>query len=369
MNGATWGGSEEIWFQTALYAARSGRKVGCVLYPWPGKESRIQQLVDAGCRIYLLPNKGRQKRNLIERIQNKITKKITVKRYIKNLPVHEYDAVVINQGYFEVITNVWKNFYQQLPKYALIYHNYQKNERFKPAKARILNNWVRHAHVNLFASKKIKEILEEWFARPIPNGDVLLNPITFQPPADYTVYPALQNGNFVFVMLAALDVRRKAQDKLIEVLSSGKWKERNWVLHLYGDGIDKKKLENLIKEREIEHKIALKGHVSDVKTVLHHTHLLFQITNIDAMPLAVVEAMAMSRPVIVSKIGDMPYWVQHNTTGWVCENATTEEIDKILEFAWNKRDQWNEMGRRSFEAFKKKFTDAPEERLLKQLGI
>jgi glycosyltransferase involved in cell wall biosynthesis len=369
MNGASWGGSEEIWFQTALYAAGTGRKVGCALYPWPGKESKIQRLADAGCQIFLLPNKGRQKRNILERIQNKITKKITVRRFIKNLPVDQYDAVVVNQGYFEVITNVWKDFYKQLPKYALIYHNYQEKERFKAEKARILENWVQHAHINLFASARIKQILEGWFKHPIDNGDILLNPITFQPPADYTPYPPLQNGHLVFVMLAALDVRRKAQDNLIKVLSTVKWKERNWVLHLYGDGIDKTKLAQMIQENAMQEKITLKGHVNDVKSVLQNTHVLFQVTNIDAMPLAVVEAMAMSRPVIASRIGDMPYWVDHNKTGWICENSSPEEIDRVLEIAWSRKDEWNEMGKRSFDVFKKKFADAPEERLLKQLGV
>lgn len=369
MNGATWGGSEEIWYQTALYAAKTGRKVGCVLYPWPGKESRIQRLKDAGCKVYLLPNKGRKKRNLLERIQNKITKKIIVRRFIKKLPVDEYDAVIVNQGYFEVLSNVWKNFYQRLPRYAVLYHNYREKERFKTEKVQILQSWVMNAHINLFASQRIKKILEAWFNKSITNGDVLLNPITFQPPADITSYPSLYNGNYIFLMLAALDVRRKAQHHLIEALSSRKWKGRNWELHLYGEGIDKKKLEVLIREKGMEEKIFLKGHVREVKMILQNSHLLFQVTNIDAMPLAVVEAMAMSRPVIVSRIGDMPLWVEPNVNGWICENSSPEEIDEVLEKAWTQKEQWSEMGKHSFHIFKNKFVDSPEERLLKQLGV
>src|SRR4051812_45263218 len=90
MNGAAWGGSEELWYQTALHAARSGRKVGCVVYQWKGKEQRMKKLEDAGCRIFYLPNKGRQKRSLLELIQNKINKKITIKKFITNLPLDEY---------------------------------------------------------------------------------------------------------------------------------------------------------------------------------------------------------------------------------------------------------------------------------------
>jgi hypothetical protein len=32
MNGGAWGGSEELWFQTALYAAKHGYKKQAVLF-------------------------------------------------------------------------------------------------------------------------------------------------------------------------------------------------------------------------------------------------------------------------------------------------------------------------------------------------
>ena len=41
MNGAAWGGSEELWFQTALYAANNGYKVGCAFYEWPQKGGTV----------------------------------------------------------------------------------------------------------------------------------------------------------------------------------------------------------------------------------------------------------------------------------------------------------------------------------------
>jgi hypothetical protein len=48
MNGGAWGGSEELWYQTALYAAKHGYRVGCAFYEWPQKSSRIEQLQKAG---------------------------------------------------------------------------------------------------------------------------------------------------------------------------------------------------------------------------------------------------------------------------------------------------------------------------------
>ena len=43
-------------------------------------------------------------------------------------------------------------------------------------------------------------------------------------------------------------------------------------------------------------------------------------------------------------------------------------IEQTLEKAWQNRNRWEEMGRRSFALFKEKFPDRPEAYLLKQLS-
>src|SRR5687768_6677853 len=64
MNGGPWGGSEELWYRSAVHAAKTGRKVGCALYYWPGKEQLVADLVAAGVAITWLPNEGRTKKDL-----------------------------------------------------------------------------------------------------------------------------------------------------------------------------------------------------------------------------------------------------------------------------------------------------------------
>jgi glycosyltransferase involved in cell wall biosynthesis len=88
----------------------------------------------------------------------------------------------------------------------------------------------------------------------------------------------------------------------------------------------------------------------------------------DAMPISVVEAMAMSRPLVVSNIGDMPLWVHENENGWVSKDASVEEINKALEKAWNKRNDWNKMGENSFSVFKERFPQSAEQYFLDQLN-
>jgi glycosyltransferase involved in cell wall biosynthesis len=105
----------------------------------------------------------------------------------------------------------------------------------------------------------------------------------------------------------------------------------------------------------MQDKIVLKGHTKDVKGALEGAHLLLQMTHIDAMPLAVMEALAMAKPLLVSNVGDMPEWVKEGVNGWISENASVPLIDETLEKAWQSRDQWQAMGEASFRLFKESF--------------
>ena len=168
-------------------------------------------------------------------------------------------------------------------------------------------------------------------------------------------------------MLAELDVNRKAQDNLITALSLPKWMTRSWQLQLYGKGRDSKLLQQLIVTNGMSERIKLRGHVADVKTVLENAHLILQITHRDAMPLAVMEAMAVGRPVVVSRVGDMPYWIEEGRNGWVANNASVKEIDAVMERAWQQKEYWQQAGEQSFFLFREKFPASPEQKFLQQL--
>lgn len=366
MNGASWGGSEELWYKTALLALKNGWTVSCAVYDWPEKKEKISVLTDFGASIYFLPNKGAKRQNFIQKTQFKITKKTSLRKATQSLLFSKHDIVVVNLGEFENTHSTWKDIYKKLPAFILLFHNYQEGQRLSKEKAEIMQSWIYHSKSNLFASKKIIEVLEK-SGIEMKNGHALLNPIGFNTPLQLQEYPPLRNGSYRFVMLAALDVSRKAQDNLIKALSDEKWKLRNWTLHLYGDGKDKKVLQQLISKNNLDQKIFLHGHTSNVRRVLQEAHLLLQLTHIDAMPISVVEAMATGRPVAVSKIGDMPEWVIDGESGWVSENASVTCIDDTLEKAWQQKEKWPQIGEAAFTSFRKRFAENAEERLLEKI--
>jgi len=117
----------------------------------------------------------------------------------------------------------------------------------------------------------------------------------------------------------------------------------------------------------MQQKVFLEGNTNDPKAVLEGSHLLLQLTHIDAMPLSVVEAMALGKPVALSNIGDMPYWISEGENGWISSDASVEQIDATLERAWRQREDWARMGENAFTTFMRKFPESAEENLLQQI--
>jgi glycosyltransferase involved in cell wall biosynthesis len=350
MNGAAWGGSEELWFRTALWMSTNGYKVGIGCYDWPEKQDRISKLKNAGCYIYLLPNK------------KGLFKKITVKKILNSIPFNEYDLTVVNQGgWEEILHSPFTGLYKKLPAYVILNHNYNENAVLSFAKQKLLQQWISCAKMNFGATQKIFEVIERKFNISIEKKETLVNPITFTADTAPGQYPA--DDHCTWVMLAELDTARKAQDILINALSSSKWKARNWQLYLYGKGKDKEKLEKLIIEQDLENKVFLKGFTTNIKQTLLDCHLLLQCTLIDAMPLSVVEAMATGRPCVVSQVGDMPVWVEDGVNGFICPAVTIEGIDEVMENCWQQKNNWAAMGKNAFDTFIKKYPQSYEEKI------
>lgn len=352
MNGSAWGGSEEIWYRTALWMCKNNYKVGIGCYDWKEKQYRINQLKDGGCDIYLLPNK------------KGLFKKWAIKKALGAIPFAKYDITVVNQGGWEEILHApFKHLYTRLSNYVIISHNYNENAVLSLQKQQLLQQWVLHAQMNFAASEKIFEVIKKKFNISIDKKAILINPITFQPELSPAPYPVLINNSFIWIMLAELDIARKAQDILIETLASAKWKGRNWQLHLYGKGKDQLLLQNLVNDLGLANKVILKGFTNNIKQTLQDCHMLFQCTHIDAMPISVVEAMAMARPCFVSNVGDMPRWVEHNKNGFVCPAVNVSEIDIALENCWQQKENWQRFGVNAFSVFSQKYPIPYEEKM------
>src|SRR6187399_343154 len=361
MNSAAWGGSEEIWYKSALHLAGKNQNVGVCCFNWEGKEEKLQQLQNAGCKLYLLPGESETR---------SLWGKYKLNETLYSIPFSDYKKAIVNQGgWKDVAHGPFKKLYQKLPPYILIFHNYDTLEKLQDNKKKSLHNWVQKAEKNIGAAGRIFSVIKNTCNLDIPRKYVLFNPVTIKLPGFQTPFTSSAENRLEFTVLAELDVKRKAQDILIKSLATEKWKNRNFRLNIYGIGKDKQLLEELVTEAGLTSKVFLKGFTKEVKEVLTNTHVLLQLTHIDAMPISVTEGLAMSRVVIASDVGDMPSWINEGVNGWIAAKVSVDEVDRVLENAWQNRNRLEEMGKESYKIFRKKYPEHPVEYFLKLAGI
>jgi len=183
MNGAAWGGSEELWFRTALWMCRHNYKIGIGCYDWAEKQERIAELKNAGCSIYLLPNK------------KGLFKKTAIKKELSSIPFHDYELTVVSQGGWEEILHApFSNLYKKLPNYVILNHNYNENAVLSFQKQKLLQQWISGAQMNFGATQKIFEVIENKFNLPIDKKQTRVNRITFTSDAAAGPYLGFANN-------------------------------------------------------------------------------------------------------------------------------------------------------------------------------
>jgi len=349
MNGAAWGGSEELWSKAAARAASRGARVACAVFRWPEKAARLEALRGAGCEIFELPNGGRARGNPIEKLEYETWTRLQRRRALGRLPAEQFDHVVVNQGGCqEVAARELAPFTGRLRWFALTYHSLADGLVLSRARAARLRDLVQRASANLFASARIAPVLEGLLGISIPRARVFVNPIGFEvetPPPPLPPAPPYR-----LATLSALQLRVKAQDRLVEALARPEWRDRPVELEIWGDGPDAAALRALVERLGLSSRVRLMGHADDPRAALVRAHLLVQASRVEAVGISVMEAMALGRPVLVSRVGDMPLWVEHGVGGIVCESA--DDVAVGLEEAWARRADWARMGAAAHLAYR-----------------
>ena len=88
-------------------------------------------------------------------------------------------------------------------------------------------------------------------------------------------------------------------DFLIKTLQ--KLKNVNFILKIVGDGPDRKKLEKLTRQLNLQKKIKFLGFKKNLKNLLNKSDLVINTSKFEGFPNIVVEAISESVPVISSK--------------------------------------------------------------------
>ena len=95
---------------------------------------------------------------------------------------------------------------------------------------------------------------------------------------------------------------------------------------LVGDGAMLKQLQLFAKRFGVADAVHFAGSQDDMPAVFNELDVLVSSSLTEAMPLAVMEAMASGVPAIACKVGGIPDLVAHGVTGWLVDAGDVETL-------------------------------------------
>lgn len=132
--------------------------------------------------------------------------------------------------------------------------------------------------------------------------------------------------------------------------------EKALKLYIYGDGSLRGELEELIHSLNMQDAVFLKGRIANAKVpeALNEFDIFCALSQLDSesFGVAVVEAMAMGKPVVVSDVDGFCEVVKDNETGYIVQRKNIEEIVaklKKLILDEELREQLGKAGRKRVE--------------------
>jgi glycosyltransferase involved in cell wall biosynthesis len=178
--------------------------------------------------------------------------------------------------------------------------------------------------------------------------------------------PAGQNGRGVerpadklmLVTMASFEPR-KGQDVLMSALAALPAQHRNQVeLYLMGQVLDRRyyrRLQQQVGQNSGIHILGVVPH-AEAMAYLAAADVFVLPSRDEVMPVALLEAMALGKPIVATTVGGIPEAIEHGTHGWLVPPDDPGALAQALERLLRDREFCLKLGRAAQARFEAEFT-------------
>lgn len=130
---------------------------------------------------------------------------------------------------------------------------------------------------------------------------------------------------------------QKAQPLLLEAAYNLKQRGREFELVLAGDGPLRSKIETMIEDYDLHSNVRITGWISsdEVRSELLAARAMVLPSFAEGLPVVIMEAMALGRPVISTYVAGIPELVTPGENGWLVTagdvDALTDAMEELLD--------------------------------------
>ena len=142
---------------------------------------------------------------------------------------------------------------------------------------------------------------------------------------------------------------------LLEAMSLIRGRCEAFDLTIVGDGPLRAQLESMVEQLDLTDRVELVGWRTEeeIRSILIGADGLVAPSYSEGLPVVLMEAMALSRPVISTYIAGIPELVEHQRSGWLVPAADPIPLrDALIDFSDASLNRLNDYGARSYELCK-----------------
>ncbi|PVD52026.1 hypothetical protein DC498_11595 [Terrimonas sp.] len=343
MAGNPWGGSEELWVKSADYALSKGHEVIISVYDWGKLHHKLTILKSKGAQFHF------RKRifyghSLSKRAYGKLVNIIFFAKQIITLRKFAPDVVFVSQGtIYESMQPAFVTLIKRTG--ARLFIITQANTEYETIPNHCFNvgrTLFDIAERLFFVSNRNKCVAERQLAMRFKNSGVISNPANL-----HSVHSDCKWNNseiINFACVGRLNSTVKGLGVLFEILGQPQWKNREYILNLYGKGTDQHYLQELASLYGVEKHIFFRGFVNSIEEIWNENHVLLMPSTLEGTPLALIEAMLCARTAVVSDVGGNAELIEDGACGFVSEAPSPNSFGKAMERMWDQRKQLQMLG-------------------------
>ena len=176
-------------------------------------------------------------------------------------------------------------------------------------------------------------------------------------------YNIPQDAFTMIIVSRIKNLRNKGHQHLLNVLSEYEV-SKNWHLVVIGKGKGLGSLKQKIKEYNLQDRVHLLGHKTDVENYEDMADVVVLPSYFETFGLVLAEGMAMEKPAVAFKVGGVPEVIEDNKTGFVVDYDNDDELVEKLAILAKNPDLCKQMG---IQARKKVAKDFANEIMIEKL--
>lgn len=165
----------------------------------------------------------------------------------------------------------------------------------------------------------------------------------------------IHDGTFVIGSIAYFRPE-KAYHIFFEAIEKIKNSIENWAVLILGDGPLEEYFKSFCKERKLDRNVRFMGSVLDVPRYISLMDIICLVPNKnEGFSNAILEGMAMKKPIIATDVGGNAESVQDGETGFIIPSNDSEELSNAILKLFNDVNLRNRMGEKGRERIEKHF--------------